>query len=186
MRNKNFQYDFIKGDEISIIFIINKEGRVFEVLIDTKNLDRVINFKYLWHADWHDNDEYYITTSTYEGHDDKGKSIHETIYLQRFILDGKISPKDLVDHINFNKLDNRESNLRITNSSNNLKNRTHLNKNNKSGYRNVSWILGWYRIQLQINGTNHMFPEKFKDVEEAASFAEEMRKEYYGEYAGMG
>ena len=29
-----------------------------------------------------------------------------------------------------------------------------------------------------------MFPEKFKDIEEAAIFAEAMRLKYYGEYSG--
>jgi hypothetical protein len=29
-----------------------------------------------------------------------------------------------------------------------------------------------------------LFPEKFKDVDEAGRFAEAMRKKYYGEFAG--
>jgi hypothetical protein len=50
----------------------------------------------------------------------------------------------------------------------------------------VSLIAGYYRIQLQIEGRNHIFPEKFKDVDKAGKFAEKMRKKYYGKYAGSG
>jgi hypothetical protein len=108
-----------------------------------------------------------------------------TPHLNRIIL-GLEDWNYEVDHINKDTLDNRRSNLRITLGKDNLKNRSGKNKNNKSGYRNVSWnksINKWV-IQLQIDGKNHVFDEKFDDVHESGRFAKEMRIKYYGEFAG--
>ena len=185
MRSKNFEYTVIEYKEFSIIRIKDRKNRIFDVLLDNKNLKRVIDFEYAWHVTWHHTEEYYVVASIYKGIVN-GKAKYQTILLQRFILSDKISKRDKVDHKNGNKLDNRENNLRITNNSNNGRNRKGKNKNNTSGCRNVCWINGWLRIQLQIDGKNHLFPEKFKDIEKATEFAQEMRKKYYGEYAGKG
>ena len=94
---------------------------------------------------------------------------------------------ETVDHINGNTFDNRKTNLRIVEDSNNLTNRKSKNSNNKSGYRNVCWSKSeskWL-VQLQINGKNTVLG-KFDDVDEAGRFAEEMRQKYYGEFAGKG
>lgn len=90
-----------------------------------------------------------------------------------------------VDHINHNTLDNRRSNLRVTIDDYNLKHRRSKNKNNSSGYRNVTFnkSTGKWLVQLQINGKNTRLGE-FEDVHEAGKYAEKMRKIYYGNYAG--
>jgi hypothetical protein len=95
--------------------------------------------------------------------------------------------KYFVDHKNNDGTDNREENLRVTSHSNNEKNRKGANKNNKSGYRNVAISHGKLLIQLQINGKNTVlktFP--LDQLEDAGKYAEEMRKKYYGDYAGKG
>ena len=88
-----------------------------------------------------------------------------------------------VDHENNDTLDNRKSNLRVVEESKNSKNRKSRNRNNTSGYRNVSLINGKWVVQLQIDGKNKVLG-RFDDVHKAGEFAEEMRQKYYGEFAG--
>ncbi|MDA6380520.1 HNH endonuclease signature motif containing protein [Escherichia coli] len=47
-------------------------------------------------------------------------------------------PDGFIDHINRVRTDNRISNLRLVTHSENMQNRK-IQKNNKSGYRGVSW-----------------------------------------------
>ena len=107
-----------------------------------------------------------------------------TVWMHKEILN--VSSGSLVDHKDGNGLNNQRHNLREVDRARNATNRKMANTNNTSGYRNVCLISGYYRIQLQINGKNHMFSEKFTDVDDAGKFAEKMRKKYYGEYAGNG
>lgn len=182
MRSKDFKYNYIINDCVSTIFIKNKQGKIFDVIVDTKNLKRVLNFKYKWYAHYHEHTgEYYIKATIYKG---VGKN-PETLFLHRFILKNKILSKDDVDHKDGNKLDNRELNLRITNNTGNLRNRKDKNKNNVSGYRNVCQVGNKLYVQLQINDKNTLLRTfNLDELEEAGRFAEEMRMKYYGEYAG--
>lgn len=146
-------------------------------IIDLEDLERTINFPYTWFAKYnHTNDEYYVVASVY--HPDLQQS--RPIFLHQFLMDA--NGKD-VDHKNNNTLDNRKSNMRIVEESNNSKNRKSRNKNNKSGYRNVSFYKGKWIVQMQIDGKNKKIGS-FDDVHEAGKFAEEMRQKYYGEFAG--
>ena len=65
-------------------------------------------------------------------------------------------PKTLIDHINGNRDDNRISNLRLATDKLNGRNRTKLNKNNKSGYAGVSWhpqLKRWW-ARIRVDGKN--------------------------------
>ena len=70
-------------------------------------------------------------------------------------------PKYQIDHINEIKDDNRISNLRDVNQTKNLLNQSNPQKNNKSGFRGVSFKkeTGKYRAQLMVNGKQHHLGE---------------------------
>jgi hypothetical protein len=159
---------------------------VLKAYIDLIDLDKLINFKYSWHVSYiKSSDTYYARSTVYEGY---GKSNSKMLYMHRFIMGTYENGID-VDHIDGDGLENRRFNLRPTETIFNLFNRTKINSNNTSGYRNVSldkrtneWI-----VQLQINRKNKVlgrFP--YDQLEEAGKFAEEMRKKYYGDFAGIG
>lgn len=60
-----------------------------------------------------------------------------TIRMHRLVL-GMTNPKQPIDHINGNKLDNRKANLRLCTPSQNRMN-TQKSSANKSGYKGVCW-----------------------------------------------
>lgn len=69
------------------------------------------------------------------------------ILLHRFLLNARKGQE--IDHINRDPLDNRLQNLRFcTRSENNLN--KGLNKNNKSGYKGISWHKGGKKWLAQI------------------------------------
>jgi hypothetical protein len=171
----------IVGD-YTVLYIVRPNGDKFNVYIDTEDLDKIKDM--YWHITWHENFKgYYVEYTKYLGYVD-GKPKNKVIFLHKIIMNS--NDNEDVDHVDGNTLDNRKSNLRISTHANNNKNRRGKNKNNKSGYRNVCLMHNKYRIQLQINGRNHLFPEKFSNVNNAGAFAKEMREKYYGEFAGNG
>lgn len=173
------KYVIDKENNIARIELNRRNKENLWTIIDLEDLEKVINFPYTWFAKYnHTNDEYYVVASVY--HSELQQS--RPIFLHQFLTDA--NGKD-VDHINNDTLDNRKSNMRVVEESNNSKNRKSKNKNNKSGYRNVSWdkSQGKWLVQLQINKKNTVLG-KFDDVHEAGKFAEEMRQKYYGKFAG--
>lgn len=170
-------------------FIIDEETRTAKIClhrrkdedlwatIDLDDLSKIVDFPYTWFAKYnHTNNEYYAVASVY--HPELKQS--RPIFMHQFLMNA--NGKD-VDHENNDTLDNRKSNMRVVEESDNSKNRKGRNKNNKSGYRNVSLIKGKWVVQMQVNGKNKRLGS-FDDVHEAGKFAEEMRQKYYGEFAG--
>lgn len=151
-------------------------------IIDLEDFDKVINFPYTWWAKYSwANQSYYAMASEHLGMKENGTQKKNIVALHQFVLD----TDKTVDHIEHDTLDNRKSKLRIVETKDNLKNRKGRNSNNKSGYRNVSWDGYKWVVQLQINGKGTALARFPKDqLEEAGRFAEEMRKKYYGEFAG--
>jgi len=185
MSKRKFNDYKIIGDT-TIIYLKRKNGEIFECLIDTKNLQRLIDLGYCWHVVWRkDNQSYYASCTIYQGNENgKCKLPYMHDYLMN--IDINNTTNHVVDHIEpLNTLDNRESNLRIVERHKNSKNRKSKNSNNKSGYRNVCWIKNknQWTVQLQIDSKNTRLGY-FDDVHEAGKYAEEMRQKYYGEYAG--
>ena len=178
---KGNNYIIDEESNIAKIELRRRKGENLWTTIDLEDLERVINFPYTWFAKYQKlNKGFYVYASEYNSKTKK----YKTICLHQFIMNAN---GETVDHINGNTFDNRKTNLRIVEDSNNLTNRRSRNSNNKSGYRNVCWSKSeskWL-VQLQINGKNTVLG-KFDDVDEAGRFAEEMRQKYYGEFAGKG
>ena len=171
--------DYFINSDVTTLRITNKKGRIINVLIDTEDLEKIK--EYNWSAGWRGGYQkrYYIQYSDYS----TGKC--KSILLHKFIMD--VWDNREVDHIDHDSLNNRKYNLRPSEVKNNAKNRKGKNSNNKSGYRNVCWHKhdNCWAVQLQINGKNKVL-KRFRpnQLEEAGKYAEEMRKKYYGEYAG--
>lgn len=91
----------------------------------------------------------------------------------------------LVDHENGVPDDNRPSNLRKASRQENNRHKVGLSKVNSSGYRNVSWDSHFQRWKVSIPVGKKRIQRKFKAIEEAAACAAELRREYYGEFAGV-
>lgn len=78
------------------------------------------------------------------------------VYLHRFLLD-VTDPKQEVDHINSDGLDNRRANLRTTTHAGNLQNRRGATRNSTSGFRGVSYMKqrNKWRAYAMLNGKHH-------------------------------
>jgi hypothetical protein len=177
---KDFNNYKIIGDKV-IIYLLYKSKITFETIVDIVHLKKLIDYNIRWYAGYDPNhDGYYVFHSEYGG--EKGSRKKEkSILLHRFIVGAKES--EYVNHIDHDGLNNIDSNLEIITNQQNLTDRKSRNSNNKTGYRNVCLIDGWYTVQLQVNGKNTILG-RFKDVDEAGIFAEEMRQKHYGRFAG--
>lgn len=189
MADKKDFNEYTINDNIVTIYLSDRLGNRKETYIDLEDLQRIKNLDLHWHYAYHKSvGEYYVCATQHLGLID-GKRKSKNILLHQMILSSIGNGRKFgIDHIDHNTFNNCKNNLRIITNSNNSRNRNGANTNNKSGYRNVSWnkSLKKWVIQLQVNGKNHIFEEKFDNVEDAGKFAEEMRIKYYGEYAGKG
>jgi len=179
---KGFNNYVIEGDVVRI-FLRNRKSEVFETLISLCDLELIKSFNLSWHPKYiKSSDSYYARATQYLGMIE-GKPKYKTLTMQSVILRIDYYNNQRPDHVNGDTLDNRRCNLRITTQDENFKNRNGKNKNNTTGYRNVSYVKGKYIVQLQIDGKNTILG-KFEDVHEAGKHAEKMRNTYYGEFSG--
>lgn len=178
---KNYEYKII--DDYVEIYLENKKGQKFTILLDVYNLNKFLDCGFYWNVS-KTSKQYYVTASEYISIFN-GKVKAKTYYLHRFLVDAK--RKTHVDHKSYNTLDNRISNLRVTNTSNNNKNRGVINSNNKTGYRNVCQVGNRLYVQLQIDGKNNLLKTfNLNQLKEAGEFAKKMRWKYYGDFSGIG
>lgn len=92
-------------------------------------------------------------------------------------------PKELVDHINQIKDDNRYTNLReATVSQNNMNSKKP--KNNKSGYRGVHWDTTRNKWVARIKyKSKYRYLGRYTDIKEATEVYKKAAFELYGEFA---
>jgi len=164
------------------IYITNRKGETFVVLVDIPDLEDLKDFGRRWNIKWA-GWAYYACCTEYLGIEN-GIVQHRVHYMHRWLL--KVNKREYIDHEDHNALNNRRKNLRITSNSKNNQHRKDKNSNNRSGYRNVCWSEGdsKWQVQMQVDGKSKTLG-RFDDVHEAGQFAEEQRKILYGEFAGV-
>jgi len=104
------------------------------------------------------------------------------IYIHRLVIGAK--PKEIVDHINGNGLDNRLENLRIVSRQ---MNKANTNRGRSLNYIGVSFASDKkrtkpYRVQVSING-NKKTIGYFAEIEEAAKAYDAYAIERFGNNA---
>lgn len=180
---KGFNEYTIRGDIVAV-HLVSKKGDKYDTLIDLDDLDRFIELAYHWSLERTPRGiKGRYARATVQLGCEGGKQRSTTVKLHRLIMNAQ--PWYQVDHINHNTLDNRKSNLRIATPNENYHNRYASNSNNTSGYRNVTLVQNRWVIQMQVEGKNTRLKSYPKDqLEEAGAYAELMRGQYYGEFAG--
>lgn len=95
-------------------------------------------------------------------------------------------PKDLMDHINGDRSDNRWENLREANCCQNSRNRK-LDCQNTTGFKGVVFCCRnkKYRSRIKINGVRKELGW-FKTPEEAHAAYCQAAQEYHGDFANFG
>ena len=105
--------------------------------------------------------------------------------MHRYLL-GMKDPKNKIDHINGNKLDNRAENLRECSQAENLRNRKKQKKPTSSTFKGVCWDNNCkkYRVRIMINNRNINIGF-YTDEKEAAQAYNEAAQKHHGEFANL-
>lgn len=157
----------IKDGYAEIILKNKKLKEIGRTLIDIEDVEKVKNIK--WHL---------IQTGGYVcGNNKNGKDF----LLHRYVMNAKEG--ELIDHINGDKLNNRKSNLRPVNKSQNAMN-SKIPINNTSGVKGVYWDKrsNKWESAIHINGKKKSLGY-FKDKEEAIRIRKQAEKDFFKEYA---
>jgi hypothetical protein len=125
--------------------------------------------------------------ATRSGHRDDGSRM--TVYLHRAVMERKLGRQLLsteqVDHRNRNTLDCREENLRLASNRQNARNRSKY-RNNKSGYKGVSWDKGAGRWCARIKTAEKYLRLGLFDDPKLAAFAYNLAAvQHHGEFAKL-
>lgn len=157
-----------------------RNGQKLETIIDTEDLQKLIDLDLCWHVQWFDfTQSYYVATTK-----QLGNNKSTTIKLHSIIMNAK--PRQKIDHKNHDTLDNRKENLRFITTSQNGTNRKGANKNSGTGHRNVNWgsKRKEYLVQFCKNGERYKWVFPLNQFKEACEFADIKRIEIFGEFAG--
>lgn len=161
-KTKRDANEIIEHEDYAEIILTNNKGEeTGRAIIDLEYVDLVKDYKW------------YLATRGYITNNKVGK-------LHQFIM----NPQDglVIDHVNGDKLDNRESNLRTCTQQQNTMNRS-TSSNNTSGHTGVCFDSRrnkWF-AHIQING-KRKFLGYFKTKEEAAEVRRQAEIDYFGEY----
>lgn len=131
-------------------------------IIDLEDIDKVKDYK--WNLGSHG---YAYNTLL-------GKCVHNIIL--------NTSKDKMFDHINRNKLDNRKSNLRVSNSSENSSNIS-IGTNNTSGIIGVTWDKNNNKWVANLQNNKNKYFKRFNKLHDAVKYRLLLEKEYFGEFA---
>ena len=130
-RKKGNSYVIDRENNIAKIELRRKNGENFWTVIDLYDLNRVLEYPYTWYAKYqYLNKGYYVYASEYIPEKQRCRSI----FLHQFIVNAN---GKTVDHINGDTFDNRKSNLRIVEYSNNSKNNPYFMNNTQNNNQSV-------------------------------------------------
>lgn len=168
-RTKYDKNEFIYYDDYAEIIIYNRESiEICRVLVDVDDVEKCQKYK------WHLTNKYPCASIN------ESEKRHE-IKMHRLIL-GLKDKNILGDHINGNILDNRKSNLRVCDASQNATNKS-FSKLNTSGVTGVTYnsMSGKWSVQIyRKNKKIHI--GLFKEFDDAVNARKKAEAEYYGEY----
>ncbi len=139
-------------------------------LVDDADLQIVRSMKWYAHYD-HGTGKPYVRSTTNRG----------AVLLHRFLTNAPAGVP--VDHKNGDGLDNRRSNLRLTDGSGNQANRATLPRNT-SGFRGVTFNrrVGKWQATVRARGANY-YLGLFQTAEEGARAYDAKARELFGEFA---
>lgn len=157
--------EIIICDNFAKLILLNNNQTIrHEVILDIESLEIVKDIKWSF-------------SGIYAKCD---KSRYGKRFMHEFILEKK-NDKDVIDHINKNKLDNRKENLRICTNQQNLFN-SKLAKNNTSGYTGVRWNGFSWVAYIKYNN-KRINLGSFDNIEDAIRERLKFEKEYFNDFA---
>ena len=152
----------IEGN-VAVIEIVKRNGQKFETTISAHQLPRIIA-RYSSIA---------IVSGGYAGGVIRGTRKQERIH--RFLTN---APNDMqVDHIDGNKLNNQDDNLRLVTNAENSQNRKGANSTNEStGIWGVTWHPQNKAWVVKLRKGKLSIQQYFKDIYEAIEFVRTIKK----------
>jgi len=160
-------------DSYIIVYLYNSKNNVNgETYIDLDSIEVIKQYK------WRKDRQGYAVTDIV-GNDGK----RHRMSMHRLLMNPK--PHELIDHINFDKSDNRKANLRIVTKSQNEMHKL-TRTDNSSGTKGVSYYKGknlWV-AEIVVSG-KRVFRKGYINKEDAIKAREEAEKLYHGEYSPL-
>lgn len=164
-----YRNEYVLSEEYAEIIIRDKDyNEICRAKIDKDEIENIKNIR------WYLGSNGYVM-----GHINKRKNMT----LHKIIT--KTGSRELVDHINCDKLDNRKSNLRGVTHQENVWNKP-CPKNNKSGHRGIRKMpSGRFNAYISID-KKQIGLGTYNTFEEAKKVRLEAEKKYFGKYAYKG
>lgn len=153
--------EIIEYDDYAEIILYDKYGNEkARAIIDLDDVDRCRDYRWSY--------DRYVRNISFVG------------MLHRFVMN--CTDNMVVDHINGDTLDNRKSNLRICNISQNAMNQK-TSTRNKSGHKGIFWEKSRNKWRATINiDKKQIMIGRYNTLEEAIQARRQAEIDYYGEY----